>query len=105
MLSRLKRALLVVVVTHESKMASYFPEEGNLYGSNAVVCSDVAGPSSSGSGCLFETTILLFPPLLATILDLSVTTTPILPSDRVTSSCIRSIDLYRKYSCSLAIVA
>ena len=66
------------------------------------MCSDVAGPWSSGSGDLYElfdrsneTSILLFPPLLAllaAILDLSVTTTPILPSGRVTSSCIRFID-------------
>ena len=42
------------VVTHESNVASYFSEAGNLNGSNAFVCSDVAGPSSSGSGYLFE---------------------------------------------------
>ena len=67
-------------------MASYFPEAGNLNGSNAGTCSDVAEPSSSGFGDLFElsdksnkTNILLFHPLLAplaTILDLSVTTIP-----------------------------
>ena len=61
----------------------------------------MAGPSSSGSGDLFElpdrsnnTIVLLVPPLLAllaAILDLSVTTTSILPSERVTSSCTRSI--------------
>ena len=58
-------------------------------------------PSSSGSGDLLklpdrsrETIIVLFLPLLAllaAILDLSVTTTPLLPSRHVTSSCIRSI--------------
>ena len=54
-------------------------------GSNAGMCSDVAGPSSSGSGDFFELSDslrLLFPPLLAllvAILDLSVTTTSILP--------------------------
>ena len=37
------------VDTDESNMASYFPEAGNLNGSNDDVCSDVAGPSSSGS--------------------------------------------------------
>ena len=45
---------MVVVVTHESNMASYFSEAGNLNGSNAYMCSDVAGPLSSGSGDLFE---------------------------------------------------
>ena len=77
---------MVVVVTHDSNMASHFPEAGNLNGSNADTYSVVAGPSCSGSGVLFElsdrsneTIILLFPPLLAplaAILDLSVTTTP-----------------------------
>ena len=37
--------ILVVVVTHEA---------GNLNGTNADVCFNVAGPSSSRSGCLFE---------------------------------------------------
>ena len=32
----------------------YFPEAGNLNGRNAEMCSDVVGPSSSGSGDLFE---------------------------------------------------
>ena len=78
------------------------------YSSNA---DDVAGPSSSGSGDLFqhsdrsnETIILLFPPILAlraAILDLKVTTTPILPSGRVTSSCIRPIVIcWRTFSCA-----
>ena len=35
-------------------MASYLPEAGNLNGGNADMCSDVAGPSSSGSGDLFD---------------------------------------------------
>ena len=35
-------------------MASYFPEAANLNGSNADICSDVAGPWISGSGNLFE---------------------------------------------------
>ena len=71
-------------------MAPYSPKAGNLKGSNTDLCSDVAGSSSSGSGDLFElsdrsneTVILLFPlplALLASILDLSVTTIPILPS-------------------------
>ena len=70
-------------------MAWYFPEAGNLNGSNADMCSNVAGPLSSGSGDLFDFgsssrshILLLFPSLpalLAAILDLSVTTTPILP--------------------------
>ena len=79
---------------------TYFPEAGNLIGSNADMCSDVARQSSSGSGDLFElsdglneTIILPFPrllALLAAVFDLSVATTPILPSGRVTSSYIRS---------------
>ena len=43
-----------VVVTNKSNMASYFPEAGNFNDSNAEVCSDVAGPSSSSSSDLFE---------------------------------------------------
>ena len=39
---------------HEQIQYSYFPEAGNLNGSNADMRSDVAGPSSSGSGDLFE---------------------------------------------------
>ena len=80
-----RTCIVVVVVTNESNMASYFSEAGNLNGSNADMCSDVAGPSSSGPGDLFDFSdrsndkiILLFPPLLAllaAILDLSVTAT------------------------------
>lgn len=80
-------------------MALYFPEAGNLNGSNANMCSNVAGSWSSSSGDLFElsdrsneTIILLFLPLLAAILDLSMTTTPILPLGRATTSCIRSVE-------------
>ena len=85
-------------------MASYFPNARNLKGSNADMCSDVAGPSSCGSGDLFEVSdrsnntqdpvLLLFPPLLAllaAILDLGVTTTPILSSGHVTSLCTGSV--------------
>ena len=43
-----------VVFKNESNMASYFAEAGNLNCSNADMCSGVAGPSSSGSGDLFE---------------------------------------------------
>ena len=43
-----------VVVTHESNMASYFPEAVNLNGSNPYMCHDVAGPSSSDLSDLFE---------------------------------------------------
>ena len=39
---------------NESNMASHFPEAGNLNGSNADMCFDVAGPTSSGSGDFFE---------------------------------------------------
>ena len=87
--------------TNESIMTSYFPEVANLNGSNADWCSDVAWPSSSGTGDLFElsnrsneTIVLLYPPLqalLAALLDLRVTTTPILPLGRFASSCTRSI--------------
>ena len=45
---------MVVVVRHESNMASYFPEAGNLNDSNADICSDVTGPTSSSSGNLFK---------------------------------------------------
>ena len=45
---------MVVVVTHEFNMASYFPEARGLNGTNADMCSDVAGSSISGSGDLFE---------------------------------------------------
>ena len=45
---------MVVEVTHESYMASYFPEAGNLNDSNADMCSDVAVPLTSGPGDLFE---------------------------------------------------
>ena len=43
-----------VAITNKSNVTSYFPEAGNLNGSNADMCSDVAGPSSSGSGDLSE---------------------------------------------------
>ena len=46
--------ILGVAVTKESNMTSYFPEAGSLNGSNADMCSDVAGPSSNGSGDLFD---------------------------------------------------
>ena len=79
-----------VVVTNETNMASFFPEAGNFNASNADMCSGVAGPSSSGSGDLFDfgsssrsSSLLLLPlvapPSVAAILDLSVTTTPLLP--------------------------
>ena len=67
-----RTCIVAVVVTNEFNMATYFPEAGNLNGSNADKCSNVAGPSSSGSGDLFElsdrsheTISLLFPPLQA----------------------------------------
>ena len=47
-------SIVGVVVTNESNMASYLAEAGNLNGCNANKCSDVAGPSSSRSGDLFE---------------------------------------------------
>ena len=70
-------------------MTSYFPKAGNLNGRIADICSDMAGLLGSGLGNLLELSdrsntmyFLLFPPLialLAAILDLSVTTTTILP--------------------------
>ena len=69
--------------------ASYFLEAGNLNGSNADMCSEMAWPLIISSGDLFElsdigldSVLLLFPPLLvlqAAILHLSATTTPIIP--------------------------
>ena len=62
-----------------------FPEVGNVNGSNADVCSDVAGPSSSGSGDLIELSDRSYKSdpesftLVAAMVDLSVTTTLILP--------------------------
>ena len=47
----------VVVVTDESNVALYFPEAGNLNGSNPDMCSDVAGPLSSGLGDLLELSV------------------------------------------------
>ena len=49
-----RTCILVVVVAHESNMASYFPEAGNFNGRNADMCSDLTGPPSSGSGDLFD---------------------------------------------------
>ena len=43
-----------VVVTNESNIALYFPKAWNLNGSNADMCSDVAGPLSSSLGVLFK---------------------------------------------------
>ena len=42
-----RTCIVVVVVTNESSMVSYFLEAGNLNGSNAVMSSDVARPLSS----------------------------------------------------------
>ena len=38
----------------ESNMAQYFPAAVYLNSRNSDMCFDVAGPSSSGSGDLFE---------------------------------------------------
>ena len=53
-------------------MASYFPEAGNLNGSNTDMCSDVAGRSrvAARATCFgfqisLDPVVLLFPPLLA----------------------------------------
>ena len=40
-----RTCIVGVVVTNEYNMASYFPVAGNFNGSNANMCSDVAGPS------------------------------------------------------------
>ena len=83
----LRLCIVGVVATNEYNMTSYFSKARNLNGSNADMCSDVAGPLSSGVGDLGKlldfgsssrSPLLLFAPLLAAILDLSVTTTPIL---------------------------
>ena len=82
-----------VVVTNESNTASYFPEARNLNGSNADICSDVAGHRVAARAICLSSQIgqikllilyfyYVFPPLLAllaAILDLSVATTPMLP--------------------------
>ena len=88
MLSRLERerSIVEVVITNESNLALYFPEAGNLNDSNADMCSDVARPSSSDSGDLFDLSdrsnisyFCYFPTISTTVFtDLSVTTTPIL---------------------------
>ena len=49
-----RTCIVVVVVTNESNMASSFPEAGTINVRYADMCSDVAGPLSSGSGDLFE---------------------------------------------------
>ena len=49
-----RKCVVGVVVTNESNVASYFPEAGNLNGSSADMCWDVAGPSTRGSDDLFE---------------------------------------------------
>ena len=38
-----RACIVVVVVTHEFNMASYFPEAGILNGSNAEMCSYICG--------------------------------------------------------------
>ena len=83
-----------------------FPEAGNLNGSNADMCSDMAGPSTRGSGDLLEfsdksneTIVSLFLPLLAlpaAILGLSVTTTPILHSGRVIYVIVHKVYYFLK---------
>ena len=42
------------VVMHEFNMASYFLEAEKINGRNADMCSDMAGPSISGSGDLLS---------------------------------------------------
>ena len=49
-----RTCIVLIAVTHEFNMASYFPEAGNLNGSNADMYSDVAGPWIRGSGDLFQ---------------------------------------------------
>ena len=49
-----RTCIVVVVVTHEFNLASYFPEAGKLNGSNADMCSQVAGALISGLGDMFE---------------------------------------------------
>ena len=98
-----RTCIVGVVVTSESNMAPYFPEAGNLNGINADMCSDVAGPSSSSSGDLFELSDMSRSHIL-TIYPATSTTWPpswiwawlqflYCLSGRVTSFCIRSIEV------------
>ena len=63
-----RTCIVGVVVTNESNMASFFPDAGNLNGSNADMCSDVTGPSSSSSSDLFELSdlVLIISPTTST---------------------------------------
>ena len=84
-----RTCIVGVVVMYEYNMVLYFLEAGNLNGSSADICSDMAGLSSIAArvNCLTldvarDPVLLPFPPLLAllaAILALSMTTTPILP--------------------------
>ena len=49
-----RTCIVVVVVTHDYNMASYFLVARNLNGSSAAMCSDVAGSLFSGLGDLSE---------------------------------------------------
>ena len=88
-----------VAVTNESNMTSYFPEAGNVNGSNADMCSDMAGPSSSGSGGLFEfsdRSNTTDPPITNTTATIERDyNIPCCLSGRVTPLCIRSIQMMK----------
>ena len=80
--------IVLVVARNKSNIALYFLKAENLNSSNADMCSDVAGLRVAAQAISLtldlslDPLLLLFPPplaLLATILDLSKTTTPILP--------------------------
>ena len=100
-----RTCIVGVVITNESNMAWYFPEAGNLNGSNAGMCSDVMCLGRQvAARAIFLTfdlaldpLLLLFHPLLAllvAILDLSLTTTPKLPFE----ACY--VIMHKVYSCS-----
>ena len=72
-----RTCIVVVVVTNESSKVAFFPEVGNLNGSNAYMCSDVSLPQPPGRLTLDPALDPVL--LLAAVLDLNVTTTPILP--------------------------
>ena len=79
---------------HEIKMVVILTCVLILLGSRVVVWAICLGDLFELSDRSNETILLRFPPLLAlvaAILGLSVTTTPILPLGHVTSSCIGSI--------------
>ena len=104
-----RRCIVGVVVTNEFNMALYFPKREIKM---AVMLTSLMPPGFmmrlgrrvaaqaiflSFKICLDLVLFLQLLTLQAVILDLSVTTTPILSSGRVTSLCIRSIVALHKF--------